>query len=128
MRKGQKKDGQAVADNKETQLEKIANHIEKLRLGEYVDMMNRPGRIIYMNLLAGVSRGVGLTVGATLVIAVLFKILSVLIAMNIPYLTEMLQEVVQIIKSVPGGNAIAVPQEAVQGQPTEIVSPEVGVQ
>lgn len=95
-----------------TQLEKVVNHLEKLKIGEYIEMMNRPGRIIWMNLLAGISRGVGLTVGATLVIAVLFKLLSALIAMKIPYLTDLLQEVVQIIKATPaGGSSFVLPDE-----------------
>ncbi len=93
-----------------TQLTKVARHIEKMRLGEYVEMMNRPGRIIWMNLLVGISRGVGLTIGATLVIAILFKMLTALIEMKIPYLTEMLQEVVQIIKDTPSGQSINMPK------------------
>lgn len=84
-----------------SQLEKVASQIEKMRLGDYINNMNRPSRIILNNLLGGISRGVGLTVGATLVIALLFKILSVIISMNIPYLTETLQEVVSIIKATP---------------------------
>lgn len=104
MKKTPNKEMQQFEQERLSQLERIANHIEKIRLGEYVEMMNRPGRLIWTNLLIGISRGVGLTVGATLVIAVLFKILSALIAMNIPYLTDLLQDVVQIIKEVPGGN------------------------
>ena len=91
------------------QVERVALHIEKMRLGDYVEMMNRPWRIIWMNFIGGISRGVGLTIGATLVIAILFKILSALIAMNIPYLTDMLQEVVLIIKETPNGQRIHVP-------------------
>ena len=97
-------------EDRYTQLTKVARHIEKMRLGEYVEMMNRPGRIIWMNLLVGISRGVGLTIGATLVIAILFKMLTALIEMKIPYLTEMLQEVVQIIKDTPGGQSINMPK------------------
>lgn len=97
-------------EDRYTQLAKVARHIEKMRLGEYVEMMNRPGRIIWMNLLVGISRGVGLTIGATLVIAILFKMLTALIEMKIPYLTEMLQEVVQIIKDTPGGQSINMPK------------------
>ena len=100
MKKTPNKEMQQFEKERLSQLERIANHIEKMRLGEYVEMMNRPGRLIWTNLLIGISRGVGLTVGATLVIAVLFKILSALIAMNIPYLTDLLQDVVQIIKEV----------------------------
>ena len=88
-------------EEKLKQLEKVALRIEKMRLGDYINNMNRPTRIILNNLLGGISRGVGLTVGATLVIALLFKILSVIISMNIPYLTDMLQEVVTIVKSTP---------------------------
>lgn len=98
-----------------TQLERIANHIEKIRLGEYVEMMNHPGRLIWINLLIGVSRGVGLTVGATLVIAILFKILAALIAMKIPYLTDLLQNIMQIIKEMPGGNTLPVSTEQING-------------
>lgn len=85
-----------------SQLEKIAERLEKMRLGDYINSMNRPGRLIWNNLLVGISRGVGLTLGATIVIAIIFKIVSMLISMNIPYLTDMLQEVVQIVKATPG--------------------------
>lgn len=84
------------------QLKKVADRIEKMRLGDYIDNMNHPWRVIWLNLLGGISRGVGLTIGATLVIALLFKLLGALIAMNIPYLTGVLQDVVQIIKVTPG--------------------------
>ena len=103
-RKKKKQDNLEVKYN--SQLEKIACHFEKIRLADYIETMNKPGRIIWVNLLAGISRGVGLTVGATLVIAILFKILSALISMNIPYLTDMLQEVVQIIKATPAAGMV----------------------
>ncbi len=85
-----------------SQLQKVADRIDKMKLGDYVNYVNRPGHIIWVNLLGGIARGVGLTIGATLVIAVLFKILSILISMNIPYLTEILQDIVQIVKTTPG--------------------------
>ncbi len=96
-------------ENKEkaSQLEKVALQIEKMRLGDYINNMNRPSKIILNNLLGGISRGVGLTVGATLIIALLFKILSVIISMNIPYLTETLQEVVSIIKATPVSGVVS---------------------
>lgn len=89
-----------------SQLEKVVSQIEKMRLGDYVNNMNRPSKIILNNLLGGISKGVGLTVGATLVIALIFKILSVIISMNIPYLTETLQDVVSIIKATPVAGVI----------------------
>lgn len=102
-----------------SQLEKIACHFEKIRLADYIETMNKPSRIIWVNLLAGISRGVGLTVGATLVIAILFKILSALISMNIPYLTDMLQEIVQIIKATPAGGTFVIPEDLVTSSVAE---------
>ncbi len=85
-----------------SQLEKLANVLERMRIGDYLSNFNRPMRIIWLNLLGGIAKGVGLTIGATLVIAIIFKLLSALIAMNIPYLTDVLQDVVQIVKTTPG--------------------------
>lgn len=113
------------ADERFRQLEKVANRIEKMRLGDYIENMNRPARIIWINLLSGISKGVGLTLGATLVIALLFKLLSVLISMNIPYLTEMLQDMVQIIKTTPGVEKFAPVETSVPREPTVLNPSEI---
>lgn len=105
------------------QLKKVADRIEKMRLGDYIENMNRPGHLIWINLLSGISKGVGLTIGATLVIALLFKLLGALIAMNIPYLTEMLQDIVQIIKTTPGVEKFA-PTETKNLTEPVLVTPE----
>lgn len=76
-----------------SQLEKLANRLEAMRVGDYVTNLNKTSRLIWINLISGISRGVGLTIGATLVIAIIFKIISALISLNVPYLSEMMQEV-----------------------------------
>lgn len=97
---------QAAKDKKATvsQLEKLAERIEKMRLADYMTMVNRPSRIIWTNFLAGASRGIGFTVGAAIIIAIVVKILMALISMNIPYLSEHLTYIVEFIKSVPAKN------------------------
>ena len=94
---------QASAEKKETvsQLEKLAERIEKMRLADYMMMVNRPTRIIWTNFLAGAFRGIGFTVGAAIIIAVVIKILAMLISMKIPYLSEHLTDLLQLIESVP---------------------------
>jgi hypothetical protein len=107
-----------------SQLERIANVLERMRIGEYVNNFNHPMRIIWLNLLSGIAKGVGLTIGATLVIAIIFKLLSALIAMNIPYLTDVLQDVVQIVKATPGlGNvhSLTTVETHVGDQPVDVV-------
>lgn len=82
-----------------TQLEKLADRLERMRFGDYVTNLNKASRIIWINLLAGISRGVGLTIGATVVIMIIFKIISAVVSMNVPYLSPMMQEIKQTLES-----------------------------
>ncbi len=82
-----------------TQLEKLADRLERMRVGDYVTNLNKTSRLIWLSLMSGIARGVGLTVGATLVIAIIFKIISALISLNVPYLSEMMQEVQETLQS-----------------------------
>jgi hypothetical protein len=53
--------------------------MEQSRLGSYVDLMNRPWRLIWLNFLAGLARGIGIFVGGGLVgAAVLFILIRML--------------------------------------------------
>ena len=88
-----------------TQLEKLADRLERMRIGDYVTNLNKTSRIIWLGLVSGIARGVGLTIGATLVIAIIFKLISALISMNVPYLSDMMKEAKQILE-----NRYATPQ------------------
>jgi hypothetical protein len=46
---------------------RLAMELEKAKLGDYVQMMSKPWRSIWLNFIAGVSRGVGMVVGASVV-------------------------------------------------------------
>lgn len=85
--------------DKITQLEKLADRLERMRVGDYVTNLNKTSRLIWLSLMSGIARGVGLTVGATLVIAIIFKIISALISLNVPYLSEMMQEVQETLQA-----------------------------
>jgi len=101
-----------------TQLEKLADRLERMRLGDYVTNLNKTSRLIWLNLIAGISRGVGLTVGATLVIAIIFKIISAVVSMNVPYLSPMFQEIKQTLESRynPSRRSLPVMTEKTKGE------------
>ena len=57
-------------------------------------------------------------------IAIIFKLLSALIAMNIPYLTDVLQDVVQIVKATPGlekVQSLTKVETQIGDQPVEVI-------
>lgn len=80
------------------QLDKIARRLENSGVAEYVKLSQRTGKILWLNFLSGMARGLGFALGTTLVLAVLYKILARIINMNIPYLTELLQHIVGIAR------------------------------
>lgn len=82
------------------QLDLIAKRLENSGIAEYVKLSQRTGKILWLNLLSGMARGFGFTVGTTLVLAIVAKIISHVINMNIPYLTELLQHIVSMAKGV----------------------------
>lgn len=54
---------------------------------EYVKYLRSPGRVLLMNLFAGMARGFGFFVGATVVVALVTVIVSKIL-FSIPWLTE----------------------------------------
>lgn len=45
----------------------LAMQLEKAKLGDYVTLMGKPWRNIWINFVAGVARGAGMVVGTVLV-------------------------------------------------------------
>lgn len=57
-------------------LRKLAITLERMKFGEYIAYMSNTKRLIVTNLVAGLFRGMGLTLGATVLVAIVFYILS----------------------------------------------------
>ena len=85
-------------DNKQAQAELLLQRLDNAGLTEYVKLSQKTGKILWLNFLSGIARGLGFSIGATLVLAVVYKILARIISMNIPYLTELLQQVMNMAK------------------------------
>lgn len=79
-------------------LMEISDSLERAKIGDYVDLMNKPRRLIYLNLLAGLFRGMGLAVGFTLLGALVIYLLTRNFILNLPYIGNFLGELVWIIQ------------------------------
>ena len=55
-------------------------------------------KLLYRQLLVGIARGLGFAIGGTFVLAVIYHILSYLISINIPYLTDLLKQFLSMMK------------------------------
>lgn len=94
---------QDVPPNQDKQLKAMADYLDSSGIAEYAKLAGRPGKLLWLNFIAGVARGLGFTIGTTLVLAVLYKILTRIISMNIPYLTELLRNFIEMTRVGTGG-------------------------
>ena len=85
-------------DKKQAQADLLLQRLDNAGLAEYVKLSQQTGKVLWLNFLSGIARGLGFSIGATLVLAVVYKILARIISMNIPFLTDMLQQVMSMAK------------------------------
>ncbi|MGQ9511651.1 MAG: DUF5665 domain-containing protein [Thermodesulfitimonas sp.] len=72
--------------------------MEKMRLAEYVHLREHSWRLMYINLIAGIARGVGIAIGFTILGAILVYILRSLVAAHLPGSGRFIAEVVRMVE------------------------------
>ena len=95
---------------KQTQMEKLAYLFERMRLGDYVNNFNRPWRVFMMSMLSGVGRGVGLTIGVILFIAILVKV-CITIVHHVPSLKRPFEQVIEYAQMTEMGQIVIESEE-----------------
>lgn len=70
----------------------LADRTEKSRITDFIENYQKPGRVIWINMLAGVSRGVGMTIGTAIIIAIAVYVLSFFVSMPLvgEYIAQLL--------------------------------------
>ena len=113
--------GRVRRGKSKSKVEKIAFSLEHSKFLEYIDSTRKPRWMVLRHFFLGAARGVGLTIGTALIIAIFIWLLQHIISMNIPFLTEMLKEFVQFIKeaatSVPTPDVSKVGNNGFNGAP-----------
>lgn len=78
-------------------VEELSWAMERFNLAEYVELFNKPGRLILVNFVAGVARGVGTAVGFTILGAMLVFLLRTLILKNLPGIGGFIADIVKMV-------------------------------
>lgn len=82
----------------EKKITQLSINMEKMKLAEYVELLEQPYRLLYVNFLSGIARGVGIAIGFTLLGALLVVILQRLVMLNLPVIGEFIAEIVKIVQ------------------------------
>jgi len=79
-------------------LERLSADLEKASLAEYVEMLRRPRRMLVVNLIAGMARGLGMAIGFTFLGALVVYLLTRGFIANLPVIGDFIAELVWIVQ------------------------------
>ena len=72
--------------------------MEKTRIAEYVQYLDRPWKLIWTNFLIGIARGLGSTIGLAVVIAALVFFLQNLLMLNLPIISDFIADFILMVQ------------------------------
>lgn len=86
--------------------EKLNENLEKLNFVlarnnvlELAELLGNKKKLIIRNLLTGMSKGIGIGIGFTILTATLLIILQKIVTLNIPVIGEYISDIVAIVES-----------------------------
>lgn len=86
------------SETKPSALERLADRLEAMRIADYLDLLEKPRRLIITNFVAGIARGLGFAIGTTIVFAVVVEVLRRIILINIPLISDYLVDIIRLIE------------------------------
>ncbi len=92
------KELEKVSESQWWAIEKVAAYLEHSRLNDYVALIERPGRWMWVNFVAGVTRGVGIAVGFTLLGAVAVIVLQQIVTLNLPGISDFIADILDMVE------------------------------
>ncbi|MBR6034226.1 MAG: hypothetical protein IKP28_05810 [Clostridia bacterium] len=79
-------------------LDKVSDILKKSNLEEIAYILGNKKQILIRNFFAGISRGVGIGIGVTIITATLIAILKEIVTLNIPIIGEFISDIVDIVQ------------------------------
>lgn len=83
-------------------MSQLAINMEKMKLAEYVDLLENPWKLLWVNFTSGIARGLGIAVGFAILGAVIIIILQYLVRLNLPLIGGFIAEIVSIVQAQLG--------------------------
>lgn len=81
------------------QLRNITDMLERVRFQDYIEQANNPKKMLYRSFISGVSRGLGMAVGFTVLGALLIQLLTMLANNNIPIISRFIADIVKTVEN-----------------------------
>lgn len=79
-------------------VKELSINIEKMKLAEYVDLLHSPWRLLWINFISGIARGLGIAIGFAILGAIMIFILRQLVDLNLPVIGSFIADIVEIVQ------------------------------
>lgn len=79
-------------------IKKINENLENARIQELIDLLGSKRKIFIRNLIAGISKGLGFSIGFYLITALLIYLLQYIVKLNIPIIGKYISDIVDIVE------------------------------
>lgn len=87
------------------ELDRLSVRLERAKISEYVDLLNRPMSLIWRNFVGGMARGIGIAIGFTFFAATILYVLQMLGKLNLPIIGDYIADIVRIVQRQLEGRA-----------------------
>ena len=86
----------------EEKIDKLNENLSKNNILEFTELLGSNKKIIFKNFLAGISRGIGIGIGVSILSAVVIYFLQRIVRLNIPIIGEYISDIAEIIENNKG--------------------------
>lgn len=76
-------------------IEELSLNLEHMKLVEYVELLNNPKRLLFINFISGLARGFGIAVGFTILGAIVLYIMQRIVVLNLPVVSDFIATIVR---------------------------------
>lgn len=83
----------------ENELINISAKLESIKINEYVALMGDTKKLLWKNFISGISKGIGIAIGISILGAILLVILKNIVALNLPVIGKFISDLIEIIES-----------------------------
>lgn len=87
------------------EVQQLAKMLQRSNLQDLALLTSHPGRLLLVNLLGGLARGVGIGVGFTVLAAVAVVVLERLEVLNLPVIGTFIADLVRIVNTQLQGSS-----------------------
>lgn len=75
----------------------VEHKLERANLAQFMELVQNPVRLIFLNFLGGLARGFGIAIGLTIIASLFLVLLTRLASLNLPVIGKYIADLVRIV-------------------------------